>query len=204
MDKEDTSTTGTATATGECVELKNIQYKSMLLSGNFNTLKEQHVQSHDASAIDALLEHEKHASKSEPWSKLDKTTKVAKLREYADRYISENDATLTTTTTTPTDREKDKEALIAFLLTTLDQKKLLKTKEVNYDKSSGCIKSIPCLGYNVLQKKFTLKRCEKRQSTLKSLAPITTPAAKKPKKNALLSPDAAAAAAATSADATAV
>jgi hypothetical protein len=33
------------------------------------------------------------------------------------------------------------------------------------------ITSIPCLLFNSALKKFTLKRCDKRQSTLKSLAP---------------------------------
>jgi Rps23 Pro-64 3,4-dihydroxylase Tpa1-like proline 4-hydroxylase len=33
------------------------------------------------------------------------------------------------------------------------------------------VTSIPCLLFNAALKKFTLKRCEKRQSTLKSLAP---------------------------------
>ena len=33
------------------------------------------------------------------------------------------------------------------------------------------VKSIPCLLFNQISRKFTLKRCEKRQSTLKSLPP---------------------------------
>ena len=53
----------------------------------------------------------------------------------------------------------------------MDRKRLLKAKEVIYNKEIGKIQSIPSLSYNVTTKKFTLKRCEKRQSTLKSLAP---------------------------------
>ena len=40
-----------------------------------------------------------------------------------------------------------------------------------YDKDTGKILEIPSLIYSTSTKKFTLKRCEKRQSTLKSLAP---------------------------------
>ena len=40
-----------------------------------------------------------------------------------------------------------------------------------YNKDTGKILSIPSLIYNTGAKKFTLKRCDKRQSTLKSLAP---------------------------------
>jgi hypothetical protein len=55
----------------------------------------------------------------------------------------------------------------------LEQKKLLRAKDVVYDKVTGIVTSIPCLIYHAGLKKFTLKRCEKRQSTLKSLAPTT-------------------------------
>ena len=66
---------------------------------------------------------------------------------------------------------KEIKNLTTFLTTSLDHKKLLKTKDVIYDKATGTIKSIPCLLFNATQRKFTLKRCDKRQSTLKSLAP---------------------------------
>ena len=39
------------------------------------------------------------------------------------------------------------------------------------DKDTGKIIEIPSLTYSTSSKKFTLKRCEKRQSTLNSLAP---------------------------------
>ena len=49
----------------------------------------------------------------------------------------------------------------------------MRAKDVVYDKTTGTIVSIPCLIYHAGFKKFTLKRCEKRQSTLKSLAPAS-------------------------------
>ena len=70
--------------------------------------------------------------------------------------------------------QDDKLDLFKFLSTNLDRKRFLKTKEVNYDKDSGIIISIPALFYNSSNKKFTLKRSEKRISTLKSLAPKKT------------------------------
>lgn len=42
-------------------------------------------------------------------------------------------------------------------------------KDVHCDKSTGKILSIPTLNFNSTTRKFTLKRCEKRVSTLKSL-----------------------------------
>ena len=47
--------------------------------------------------------------------------------------------------------------------------KLQRAKDVEYVKETGIIKSIPNLMFNQKTRKFTLKRCEKRQSTLKSL-----------------------------------
>jgi hypothetical protein len=53
----------------------------------------------------------------------------------------------------------------------LEKNKLLKTKEVLYDKEKGEITSIPTLTINNQTKNFTLRQCDKRVSTLKSLTP---------------------------------
>ena len=83
-----------------------------------------------------------------------------KLKDFASRHGKEHELT---------DRETT--ALYQFLLSNLEQKKLVRAKDVIYDKVTGLIASIPCLLFNSALKKFTLKRCDKRQSTLKSLAP---------------------------------
>ena len=152
----------------ECQELKNIKYKSMLLNGNSDIIKET---KNNVSTIDDILEKEKLNSKSEPWSKLDKTVKLMKLRKFADTYTKENSLS-----------SKDVKALNIFLSSSLNNKKLQRSKDVVYDKNTGVIKAIPCLHLNKTTKKFTLKRCEKRQSTLKSLAPIKRQIKRKVKK----------------------
>ena len=166
--------------------LKNINYKNMLLTGNYGMLRPD-VVTHPN--IDNILENEKNANKSDPWNKLDKSAKVVKLKEYSTRYGKEqecNDAEIT--------------ALYRFLLANLEQKKLLRAKDVVYDKVTGIVTSIPCLIYHAGLKKFTLKRCEKRQSTLKSLAPTTNMSKKR--RIGADADNAAAEAAAASADAT--
>ncbi|NBO70125.1 hypothetical protein EBV26_06510, partial [bacterium] len=70
-------------------------------------------------------------------------------------------------------------------------------KDVVYDKTTGTITSIPCLIYHAGFKKFTLKRCEKRQSTLKSLAPMTGGSSMSKKRKVATEAEAAAAAVAT-------
>ena len=143
----------------ECQDLKNIKYKTMLLNGNFNNnIKTTTIE--DSANIDDFLEKEKLLNKAEQWNKLDKTIKLLKLKKFADNYIKEENLST-----------KELKLLQTFFANNLDQKKLLKSKDVIYDKTTGQIKSVPCLVFNNVSKKFTLKRCEKRQSTLKSLAP---------------------------------
>lgn len=141
----------------ECIELKNIKYKTMLLSGT--PIKETK-SSNDLSNLEIFLENEKNNNINEPWCKLDKTLKTRKLLEFVEIYKNDNHL----------DNEEEK-LLINFLKDCLDRKKLQRVKDVIYDKTNGCVKDIPALSYNKLNKHFTLKNLEKRISTLKSLAP---------------------------------
>lgn len=154
--------TATATAANEPEDaaLKNINYKNMLLTGNYGMLKPDIATNPN---IDNILENEKNASKSDPWNKLDKSAKVCKLKEFATRHGKKENHS-----------DQEITGLYQFLVAALEQKKLMRAKDVIYDKTTGLITSIPCLIYNAGFKKFTLKRCEKRQSTLKSLAPTTS------------------------------
>ena len=143
----------------EMKDLKNIKYKSMLLSNsNYNNLSPR--DNNDVNNINDFLEKEKQTHTNELWSKLDKTIKMQKIRVFIDDYSTINNLTV-----------KESKFLLSFLTTSLDQKRLSKSKDVIYDRDAGVIKSIPCLLFNQISRKFTLKRCEKRQSTLKSLPP---------------------------------
>ena len=142
----------------ECIELRNMKYKSMLLK---KTNTKQLTKCNSNVDIDSFLEKERTQNKEDQWAKLDKSMKISKITTFVESYSSENNL-----------NEKDKTFLHDFLLYCLEQKKIIKTKDVVYDKVSGTITSIPCLLYTpMLVKKFTLKRCEKRPSTLSSLAP---------------------------------
>ena len=180
------TTTTPTTTPQEDQALRNINYKNMLLTGNYGMIKPD-VVTHPN--IDAILENEKNTNKSEPWNKLDKSSKVIKLREFSTRHGKEHELT-----------EREITALYQFLVANLEQKKLARAKDVVYDKVTGLVTSIPCLLFNAALKKFTLKRCEKRQSTLKSLAPTTNMSKKR--RLGTDADNAAAEAAAASADAT--
>lgn len=140
----------------ECIELKNIKYKTMLLCSG-NPIVETK-SSNDLSNLEKFLENEKNNNKIEPWSKLDKTMKTKKLIEYVNKYKDENSLT-----------NEEQQLLIIFLKDCIDKKKLIRVKDVIYDKETGIIKNIPALNYNKQKKHFTLKNIDKRLSTLKNL-----------------------------------
>ena len=151
-------TNATPPAKEECVELRNMKYKSMLLK---KTNTKQLTKCNSNIDIDSFLEKERTQYKEDQWTKLDKSMKNSKIVAFVDNYAIENNL-----------NDKDKSFLQDFLFCCLEQKKLIKTKDVVYDKVTRTITSIPCLLYTpTLTKKFTLKRCEKRPSTLSSLAP---------------------------------
>ena len=140
----------------ECIELKNIKYKTMLINGI--ALNESKA-SQSIHNLDKFLENEKNSNENEPWCKLNKTIKIKKISEYVlENYKKNNDLD-----------DTECENLILFLNDCLDRKKLQRIKDVLYDKENGTIKEIPALTYTRATKHFTLKNIEKRISTLKSL-----------------------------------
>jgi len=141
----------------QCVELKNIKYKTMLLNGN--PMKETK-SSENLSNLDKFLEQEKTVNENEPWCKLNKTIKTKKLVDFVETYKE-----------TASLDEEEQALLITFFKDSLERKKLQRVKDVVYDKVNGQIKEIPALTYIKATKHFTLKNMDKRVSTLKSLAP---------------------------------
>jgi hypothetical protein len=144
---------------GECQELKNLKYKTILLNGV--PLKEiKSSSSNELSNLDKFLENEKNNNVNEPWCKLNKTIKTKKIQEYIQLYKEENNL-----------NDEESSILFLFLKDCIDRKKLQRVKDVIYDKQTGIIKEIPALCYVKSNKHFTLKNIDKRISTLKSLAP---------------------------------
>jgi hypothetical protein len=113
------------------------------------------------NTIDQILEKEKQHNKTETWNKLDKTVKIQKLHQFAEKYGKEHAFPM-----------KDIKALKNFFLDCLEKSKLQKAKDVIYDKEKREITSIPALHFNTATHNFTLKIIDsKRVSTLKSLTP---------------------------------
>lgn len=142
----------------ECLELKNINYKTMLLTGVQQPVQRKQNISENIANIDLFLDKESKMNKNEPWNKLDKTDKIKQLSLYVDSISESHSLT-----------QEEADNLKSYLTMSLDKKKLQCVKDVQYDKVTGNIKTISILSYNPVTRKFTLKRSEKRASTLKSL-----------------------------------
>jgi hypothetical protein len=153
----------------ECIELKNINYKNMLMTGNtLSDLTTKHHTSMDN--LDKYLKQENLNNKNEQWCKLNKTTKIEKLVGFANNCKETKGWT-----------DEDVKLSIDFFKKCLDRKKLQRVKDVSYDKEKGEIKDIPSLVYDKGGKHFTLKNMEKHVSTLKCLTPKNIENVKKEK-----------------------
>ena len=125
----------------ECLELKNIKYKTMLMN-NIQPTKQPQI-----TNIESFLEKEKNINKKQHWSKLSKLSKKNKLIEYCDMYSEKHKLT-----------ENEKQQLKTFLLKSLERKKLQRVKDVIYDTETQMIINIPTLVLNKQTSRYTLKK----------------------------------------------
>ena len=140
----------------ECMELKNIKYQTMLLNNNSKIFESVP----NITNIEKFLTKDKEVHKNKPWSKLNKGTKIKLLTNFADEYQKKNEI-----------NDKEKKQLIQYLKLCLERKKLNKKQDLVYDKENFKIISINNLIFNKTKNRFTLKKQDKRISSLKSLAP---------------------------------
>ena len=108
--------------------------------------------------VEQLLDQENTKNKTESWNKLNKTLKIQKLHAFAEKHGKEKKY-----------NAKEIKQLKMFFNHCLDKNKLLKTKEVAYDKKTQEVNDVPGLLYG--NNNFTIRNDAKRVSTLKSLAP---------------------------------
>ena len=144
--------------TDQCQELKNIEYKTMLLNGTSLVSKKNN--NNNIDKITNFLENESDANKKEPWIKLDKTQKIKKLNVFITKLSSEYNLT-----------NEESKNFQQFLLRYYERKNLTKAKDVNYNKETGIINSIPNLFFNENSRNFYFKKDDKHVSTVKSLPP---------------------------------
>ena len=145
----------------KCQELANIEYQNMLVSGNFKTNNNDNKNDIETIFnIEEFLEKEKNLESKLPWNKLNKMKKYEKICIYINKLSEDKDIS-----------DKNKKDILSIIKIALNKKKLQRVKEVVYNKETGIIKNIPSIEYDSKEKKLSFNLNEKKQSTLKSLAP---------------------------------
>lgn len=138
------------------MELKNIKYQTMLLNNNSKIFETKP----NISNIENFLQKDTKNDKSKPWSKLNKGMKINLLEKFVENYYNKEKLT-----------ENQKIKLFDYLKTCLERKKLNKKNDLIYDKEKQEIVKINNLTYNKTKMRFTIKKNDKKVSSLKSLAP---------------------------------
>jgi len=138
------------------MELQNIKYQTMLLNGNSKVTSNKV----DSGNIDMFLEKERAVNQDKPWNKLGKNQKIQKITQYINKCTQEHKCT-----------KEEKAELRLYLIKCLERKKLQRVKDVVYDSKAGIIKNIPGLSFDKIKRKFTLKKVDKKKSSLSKMAP---------------------------------
>lgn len=160
MDALDTSTPPVPAAQPHII--KNIQYRNILYN---TTSASRHTIATEAE-IDAYITDSINAANTAklPWNKLQKTTKIEKLTQFAERVAVDKKYTADET-----------KKLVAFFKNCLDNKQLQRIKDVHYDVEKGAIINIPILLYNKTTQRYTLKNTDKHAVTHKSTKQTVEP-----------------------------
>jgi hypothetical protein len=134
-------------------QLKNLKYKTMLIQGKLTPDVENNTN------VSAALETEKTSKSATTWNKLPKSDKAMLLNTYVSTLLSAEYGL------------SDAETVVTkeYLRSSIDRKKLQKNKDVVL--ADGSLTCVNGLIFNKQTRKFTLKESEKKQSTLKNLAP---------------------------------
>ena len=141
----------------DCIELKNLEYKNVLMYGNNLKPKDNNI---NVSLLEDLLEKESQLNRLDMWTKLDKTDKIIKLNLYTKLLVKKYDLT-----------SEEEKQLSSYLIYALERKYISKIKDVIYSRENGTIVSIPNLIFNEETRRFYIKKNEKHVNTIKSLAP---------------------------------
>lgn len=103
--------------------------------------------------ITLFLEQDIKNTRSKSWNRLDKTTKLEKMRVFLDDHRSEGV------------KDEEIKRIYEYLRTCLDRKRLANIRDVDYDVSTSKIINIKEISFNTTHKTFTIKRRMQSQNT---------------------------------------
>lgn len=143
----------------ECKEYNSLKYKTMIMTG---TNIEPTLDTNEEK-INMFLSMDMEKNKKGVWSKLSKTEKVKKIKNYIKTTLLK-EYNLT-----------ESEVLNAnkFFSLLMDRKKLSKNNELLYNQEIGLIESIEGLTFNPETRKFTIN-CDKPVTKKKTVKNVNT------------------------------
>jgi hypothetical protein len=143
----------------ECKEFNNLKYRTLISTG---TNIESTIDTSE-DAINNFLNMDIENNKKGIWSKLTKTEKMKKIKNYINDTLKDeynlNDDEISTAT--------------RFFTFIMERKKLSKNNELTYNQDDGFIEQIIGLQFNVETRKFTINPdTSTRKKTKKLIQPI--------------------------------
>ncbi|MBT4935194.1 hypothetical protein HON15_00305 [Candidatus Woesearchaeota archaeon] len=156
------------TGDNECLELKHIQYKSMIQTGVPCSMEYGKDNVRQLNNLEKFLEQAPATENTEGWNKLDMTVKMQKVHEFILKYAEDNCL-----------EESESVVLCRYIRGCLDKKKLIRVKDVEYDSTIGKLTGIPGLQYNKTSKKYTIKNMDAKKSSVISRLPLKKKTLKK-------------------------
>jgi hypothetical protein len=143
----------------DCKEYNSLKYKTMIMTG---TNIEPTMDTNE-DKINMFLSMDMEKNKKGVWSKLSKTEKVKKIKNYIKtNLLKEHNLS-------------EGEIITAnkFFSLLMDRKKLSKNNELIYNQENGLIESIDGLTFNTESRKFTIN-CDKPQIKKRTVKNITS------------------------------
>jgi hypothetical protein len=130
-------------STDECKEYNSLKYRTLISTGNSIDIPPSVI---TEESLDNFLNLDIENNKKGVWTKLSKTEKYKRIKEYVDSKL----------TTTHQLDETERATAIKFFSVLLDRKKLSKNNELTYNKDNGCIEQISGLVFNATTRKFLI------------------------------------------------
>ena len=149
-----------AKETNECIELKHIQYKSMIQTGISCSMEYGEDNFERLNNLEKLLETKTDSGTNDGWNKLDMTVKMQKVNEFVNVYKEEHSLD-----------GNEADELSKYIRSCLDKKKLIRVKDVEYNATTGKLVGIPGLHYNKTSKKYTIKNADTKKTSVLSRLP---------------------------------
>jgi hypothetical protein len=127
----------------ECKEYNSLKYRTLISTGNSIDIPSSVI---TEESLDNFLNLDIENNKKGVWSKLSKTEKYKRVKEYVDTKL----------TTTHQLDEPERSAAVKFFTLLLDRKKLSKNNELTYNKDNGCIEQVSGLVFNATSRRFLI------------------------------------------------